>query len=71
MRTYNYCMNCRYYNRLNNISGYCEFLSGIVKENIVILDRATIIEKIALKEDAANMPMIVPNLFGCVYQKEK
>jgi hypothetical protein len=66
-----YCMNCAFYQKASDINGVCFIIGGMIDRDVLILDKTDIIDKVRKPYQAVYKPVIVQNLFGCVYYKQK
>lgn len=66
-----YCQSCIFYREASNITGACTLMAGMNIKEVLILDKASIINKIRKSYQPVYNPIIVANTFGCVYHKEK
>lgn len=64
------CITCSFYNKAGDTTGVCFVIGAMEEKGVLILDKFNIIEKISTPDQTVYTPIIVPNLFGCVYHKE-
>lgn len=66
-----YCMTCSFYSKASDINGICFAIGGMDEKKVLILDKLDILRKVSRLDQTVYSPIVVPNLFGCIYHKEK